>query len=579
MPFDGGMTAAVVWELNEKLTGAKIEKVYMPTGDEIVLLMHTQNGSCRLSLSASAHMPKVGITAIVKENPATPSAFCMHMRKQLIGCKVRGVSQPDFERVVKISLDGYDEMGFPTVKYLYAEIIGKCSNVILTDENGRIINLIKPVDFSTSSKRQLLPGAPYEMPPSQGKIDPLSETEEGFMTAIKGYANTADSFFMRYTGFSPLMARELAHRSCALGKTVDEVSPRMMYASFSSLVSEIKKGSFTPILLSQNGKPSDFTFFPITQYGKEYRSETLGSFGELTDTFFGKRELAERIKQRTQDIFRLLTNAETRLKKKTANQMRELQECGEKDKYRIWGELIKANLHAIPRGAVSFEAVNYYEDDCPVIKIPLDQKLTATANSQKYFKKYAKLKTAEAELKKQIEISKKELEYIYTVFDSLTKASEEAEIVQIRSELYESGYASKMKNAQMKKIPRTKPMRFITSGGYDVLAGKNNTQNDELTMKTAEKSDWFFHVKGAPGSHVIMFSKGEEPDAADFTEAAEIAAYYSSKRGADNIDVDYTLVKNVKKPSGSKPGFVIYGTNYSATVSPVEEKISALSVK
>ncbi len=579
MPFDGGMTAAVAWELNTKLTGAKIEKVYMPTSDEIVLLLHTQNGSCRLSLSASAHMPKVGITTVIKENPATPSAFCMHMRKQLIGCKIKGVTQPDFERVIKISLDGYDELGFPTVKHIYAEIIGKCSNVILTDDNGRIINLIKPVDFSTSSKRQLLPGAPYEMPPSQGKKDPLSETEEEFVQALKGYDGVAESFFMRYTGFSPLIARELAYKASALGKPCDVTSPKMMYSAFSSLTENIKNGVFIPVLLSQNGKPADFTFFDIGQYAGEYNADILGSFGELTDTFFGKRELADRIKQRTQDIFRLLTNAETRLKKKTANQKRELDECGEKDKYRIWGELIKANLHAVVKGANTLEAVNYYEEDCPTIKIPLDRKLTATANSQKYFKKYSKLKTAETELKRQIELSEKELEYIYTVFDSLTKATEEAEIVQIRSELYESGYASKMKSAQLKKIPKTKPMRFITSNGYEVLAGKNNTQNDELTHKIAERSDWFFHVKGAPGSHVIMFSKGEEPDAVDFTEAAEIAAFYSSKKGADNIDVDYTLVRNVKKPSGSKPGFVVYGTNYSATVSPTEEKVLSLAVK
>ncbi len=579
MPFDGGMTAAVVWELNTKLTGAKIEKVHMPTSDEIVLLLHTHNGSCRLSLSASAHMPKVGLTSIVKENPATPGAFCMHMRKQLTGCKIKCVTQPNFERVVKISLDGYDEMGFATVKHLYAEMIGKCSNVILTEDSGRIINLIKPVDFSTSSKRQLLPGAPYEMPPSQGKINPLNETESDFITALKNFDGTAENFFMRYTGFSPLIARELAYKASSLGKSCDVTSPKMMYSAFSSLTENIKNGVFTPVLLFQNGRPVDFTFCGIGQYAGEYTVNILDSFGELTDTFFGKRELSERIKQRTQDIFRLLTNAEARLKKKTANQKRELEECKEKEKYRIWGELIKANLYAAVKGANTLEAVNYYEDDCPVIKIPLDCKLTATANSQKYFKKYAKLKNAEAELKKQISISEKELEYIYTVFDSLTKATDEAEIVQIRNELYESGYASKMKAAQMKKIPKTKPMRFITANGYEVLAGKNNTQNDELTHRTAEKSDWFFHVKGAPGSHVIMFSRGEEPDAVDFTQAAEIAAFYSSKRGADNIDVDYTPVKNVKKPAGSKPGFVVYATNYSATVSPTEEKIDLLTVK
>ncbi len=576
MPFDSGFTAGVVWELNAKTAGGKIEKVYMPTDDEIVLAVHTQNGALRLSLSASPHMPKVGITTMVKENPAVPSAFCMHMRKHLTGCKIREVHQPDFERVIDILLDGYDELGYPTAKHLYIEIMGKCSNIVLTNGEGKIINLIRPVDFTTSSKRQLLPGTRYELPPKQDKLDPYTESPEGFAEAMKQCDADAEKFLMRYRGFSPLIAREIAYRAASLGKRTCECSPILLYNAFDKLICDIKECRFTPCILLDGKKPVDLSFCEIKQYGELYTQKSVSDFGTLTDMFYGERESGERIKQRTRDIFKLLTNAEARLKKKIANQMSELEECREKDKYRIWGELIKANIHSIPRGACSLEAMNYYLDDCPMIKIPLDGKLSAVLNSQKYFKKYAKLKSAETELKKQIELSHCELEYIYTVFDSLTKATDEGEILQIRAELYESGYASRMKNTQSRKIPKTKPLHFRTSGGYDVFVGKNNTQNDELTLKTASKKDWFFHVKNAPGSHVIMICDGEEPSAEDFTQAAELAAFYSSKKDGKNTEVDYTLVKNVKKPSGAKPGLVIYHTNYSATVTPDEDRINAL---
>ncbi len=579
MPFDSGMTAAVVKELNDRMTGGKIEKVYMPSADELVLALHTQNGAVRLSLSASAHMPRAGITSIIKENPAVPSAFCMHMRKHLTGCKIKKAEQPNFERIIKISLDGYDEMGFPTVKYLYVEIIGKCGNVILTEENGRIVNLIKPVDFTTSSKRQLLPGMIYELPPPQDKCDPLSETEEGFTARMKNAGGRrAEDFLMSYCGFSPLIAREIAFRGGMEGKNVDEGSPKMLYSAFAFVISCVKNGEFTPCLLTDGKKPVDFTFLPIRQYGNTIECKKLSSFGELADTFFGTREQNERMKQKTADIFKLLANAEARLKRKTENQKKELKECAEKDKYRVYGELIKANIGSVPKGAGSFEAVNYYEPDCPILKIPLDAKLSAASNSQRYFKKYAKLKNAEAELKKQMELSEKELEYICTVFDSLTKASEENDVIQIRAELYESGYASKMKGSNVGKMPKTKPLHFRTTSGYDIYVGKNNTQNDELTLKTASKLDWFFHVKNSPGSHVILICGGEEPSAEDFTVAAELAAYYSSKKEGENTEVDYTLVKNVKKPAGAKPGLVVYKTNYSAVVTPNPEKFNALRV-
>ncbi len=570
MPFDGGMACAVVNEISKTAIGAKVEKIYVPTKDELVLLLHSQSGNLRLSLCASAHTPRINFTKITKENPKEPGNFCMHMRKHLTGARITNVQQIEFDRTVKISFMTTDELGFPAEKHLYAEIMGKCSNIVLTDNTDRIINVIKTVDFTTSSKRQLLPGMTYTLPPAQNKKNPLTETKDGFFSEVAAKGDISDNFFMvSYQGISPIVSRELF--------TLSGDNPEKMWFFFSSYIEKAKSGTLEPTMLTdKKEKPCDFTVLNISHYGSEYSCVRYPSFGELIDAFYEGKEKNERIKQLASDVFKLLSNAESRLKRKIAALKHELIDCREMEKYKLYGDLITGNIYALERGMTEAKLINYYDENCPEITIPLDNKLSPSSNAQKYYKKYGKLKTATVELAHQISIAERELDYIYSVFDSLTKAEGEADIAQIRHELYLSGYASRMKNIAQQKNIKSSPLRFITANGYEVLIGKNNTQNDQLTTKTANGYDWFFHIKDAPGSHVILFSHGEEPDAVDFTEAAEAAAYYSTKREGENVEVDYTQVKNIKKPSGSKPGFVTYKSNYSAVVTPRDRvKINA----
>ena len=351
------------------------------------------------------------------------------------------------------------------------------------------------------------------------------------------------------------------------------------YRAFLDFTEKMRNMDLKPYLIVDEAQnPFEFSYFPLEYLGSKYKSIEYESFSKLIDAYYSKKGQNERIKQKSSDILRLLINAESRITKKIALQTEEIQQCEEADKYRIMADLITANLHMIRKGVLSAKVVNYYDDECPMIDIPLDEKLSPSQNAQKYYKRYNKLKKAKTELSKQIEIAKNELEYISTVFESLTKAEKESDLLQIRDELFHSGYASKMKNYVQAKQGAPQPLKFKTSGGYTVLCGKNNVQNDYITMKVAEKADWWFHVKNMPGSHVLMQSHGEEPSEKDFTEAAEIAAFYSKAEG-NNIAVDYTNAKHVKKPAGSKPGYVIYHVNWTAYVTPNENRIKEMLQK
>ncbi len=575
MAFDAFMVAAVTWEINSSLSEAKVEKVQQPEKDEIVLLLHKGRDTFRLSLSAGANCPRINITSALKENPVQAPMFCMLLRKHLQGGKLVCARQPEFEREVELEFECYDELGFQTKKYLIAEIMGKYSNIIFCDVNKKILGAIKVVDFSTSQKRQVLPGMIYEMPPKQDRRNPLELDESDFYSLRSSQPDVPGEKFLtgNYLGISALTARQLAYE----GQSDD----RMLYSALRKAVDRVFTGNFTPVLVkNKDGSAMEYSSVPITLYGGDVICEEKESFGQLIDEYFGSREKAERIKQRGNDILKLLTNIETRLKKKIALQTEDLAKCAEKDTLRLYGDLITANIYRMKRGEKSVMLVNYYDENSAEIEIELDSRLTPAQNAQRYYKKYNKAKSAEAELTKQLELAKAELDYIYTVFDSAVKAEGESDLTEIRHELYQSGYASRMKDyvnltAQMKKR-QIKPMELVTENGYRLLVGKNNTQNDFVTTKCAEKSDYWFHVKNAPGSHVLMMCGGEEPPEKDFTQAAEAAAYYSSLRGGQNIAVDYTFAKNVKKPAGSKPGFVIYNTNWTAYVTPTEAGIEAM---
>jgi len=583
MAFDAAMVSAVADELNRKITGARVEKVTQPEKDEIVLLLHLGRENMRLAISCGTNNPHFNITSSVKENPAAPPMFCMLLRKHLTGARIAAVRQLGFERVCEFEFDSYDEMGFETKKYLVTETMGKYSNLILLNGEKKVVSAIKIIDLATSAVRQILPGFTYELPPAQKKLCPLDISRDEFRAVFEESSDVpVDKFILsNFYGFASITAREIAwYATNKADALISECDGERLWECFSRVVDMLKNGICEPWLVSdQLGKPVEYLFFEPKEYGSEFEIKRVESFGVLLDEYFGRRDKAERIRQRTADIFRLLTNAEARLQKKMELQRRDLEDCAEKEKFKLWGDLITGNIYRLSRGMEEAVLENYYEDDCPSIKIPLDKRLTPQQNAQKYYKKYNKSKTAEIELSKQIKLAEKELEYIYTVFDSLTRAETESDILEIREELHSSGYASRMKNYTAKKMSAPKLMEFKTSGGYRVLVGKNNHQNDYLTTKVADKQDYWFHVKNQPGSHTVMFTEGEEPSERDFTEAAMIAAYYSKVFEGVNVAVDYTLIRNIRKPGGSKPGFVTYNTNYTAYVTPDERTVLSLKVK
>ena len=581
MAFDAGMLAATVNEISRLAVPGRVEKVLEPTRDEIVFLIHAESGNHRLSISASTNTPRINITTEIKENPSSAPMFCMLLRKHLTGAKLIGVRQLSFERAAELTFDTRDEMGYKCEKYIIAETMGKYSNIILLSPERKIISALKIIDFSSSLKRQILPGMLYELPPSGGRLDPTNTPKENFEELrLKASPEIpAEKFLLSsFMGISPLIAREIVFRtSKTTSALLSECDRTKLYFHFNSIFSSVSQKNFSPVLIcDKDGKMLEFSYTDITQYANAGVVSKFRSFGELFETFYGSREKSERIRQRASDVLRLLTNAEARLIKKLAAQKNELIECEGKDKFRKAADLIMSSLHLIKKGETEVKLVDYYSEVPSEIAIKLDARLTPAQNAQRYYKKYSKAKTAENVLKEQIEIGKNELDYIYTVFDSLSKCESETDITEIRRELYHAGYASKMKNYSEQKHHAPKPMEFVSSSGYRILCGKNNAQNDYLTTKLAGKLDYWFHVKNAPGSHVVLFCDGDEPAALDFTEAATIAAYYSKLSDGESVPVDYTLVKNVKKPSGSKPGFVVYTTNYTAYVTPDKETVQRL---
>lgn len=582
MAFDAAMLNLITNEING-LKESRVEKIYQPSQDEIVILLHSAKGKARLLINAGSSCPRINITETTSENPQKAPMLCMLLRKHLNSGKLLSAKCEGFERVCRLEFEAYDEMGFKSSKYLVCEIMGKYSNIILTDSNDKILALMRTVDFTTSIERQLLVGMTYTLPPKQAKLDTASLTKEQFLSAFNSapLGIKIDKFITSgFLGIAPSTARQIAYSLCNdIDAFLEQTSGEKLWEKLFEVIEQVKTCRAKPyLILNENGEPQEFSYIPLKYFGTKFKCEEQQSFGALVDSFYSKKSQNERIRQKSSDILRLLTNAESRILKKIAIQTEELKECDKMDELRIMADLITANLYAIKSGMQYVEVVNYYDENMSMVKIPLDNKISPSQNAQKYYKKYTKLKKARVELAKQIELSKIELEYISTVFDALTKAEGEADLLQIREELYHSGYASKMKNYSAQKMQAPKPLKFITSGGYTVLCGKNNIQNDYITTKLAEKTDWWFHVKNMAGSHVLMQCGKEEPSERDFTEAAEIAAYYSKAEG-NNIAVDYTNAKHVKKPAGSKPGYVIYHVNWTAYVTPDQKRIKEMQVK
>ena len=573
MAFDSGMIFAVVQEINACVKDAKVEKIQQPQKDEVVITLHSaaSRENLRLAINAGASNPKIGFTAVQKENPSAAPMLCMLLRKQLGGGKLVEARQIGFDRIVELEFACRDEMGFAVTRLLIVEIMGKYSNLLLTDGDKKIITALKMIDFSTSRLRQILPGMTYELPPAQDKQDifTISENTLSSMLAAREGSMPLGKFLLGgFLGISPLVAREIAYR--ATGRTdtpLENVLTEPLWNAICDFRAIFASGNFHPtILYDETDKPIEFCFMHILQYGEGVRAENFHTFGELFDAYFEKRDLVDRIKQRGQDIIKLVSSANARLMKKIELQKEELRECADGEKFKLFGDLLTANLYAIKRGEAQAHVQNYYSEDCEEITIELDTRLSPAQNAQRYYKKYNKCKNAKMYLTEQIATAQNELQYLETVSQALDRAETEADLVEIRQELAKSGYASRMHGFKAAKPAAVKPMEFCTSGGYRMVCGKNNTQNDYITFKLAGKLDLWFHVKGAPGSHVVLICNGEEPSEQDYTEAAVLAATYSGAKGSGQIPVDYTRVKNIKKPTASKPGYVTYSTNYTAYV-------------
>ena len=591
MPLDAICLGAVAHELNENLCGCRVEKVYQPDREEVILQTRGQGGAKRLLLSIAAGAPRAHLIESARENPAAPPMFCMLLRKHVQGAKIASISQPVLERMMEIELDTTDEMGIPCKKYLVCELMGKHSNLILRDGEGRIIDALRRVDGDISGKRQVLPGLFYRLPPAQDKINPFSISGAGLAAAL-GTADEEqgiDRFLLNHLlGFSPLLCRELAFRACGeVAKPIGQMSAEEQHrlgAVYDDFCTYVQEKRFRPFLLTKNedGSAFDFSFLPLTQYEHLMSVTQMNSFSALLAAFFEKKGKAERMAKRSQDLHKTVVNARDRLARKLAIQQKELEQTHNREQYKRLGDLITANLYQLEKGMNKVKVIDYYDESCPEIEISLDVKMTPQQNAQRYFKLYTKAKTAEEVLSVQIERGRADLDYLESVLAALSEAEGERDLAQLREELTQTGILSskqtRNKKVQMKPVA-AKPFHYRTSDGFDVFAGKNNLQNDILTLKTAFKTDIWFHTQKIHGSHVILVVDGREPTNQAMTEAAMIAAYHSKARTSSMVPVDFTPVRQVKKPAGAKPGMVIYHVYQTAYITPNETQIEKLRVE
>lgn len=582
MAFDAGMVRALVNELNIKLKGARVDKIQQPEKEEIVFTLRADRENVRLSVSSGANNPRVNITSVIKENPTAAPMFCMLLRKHLSSARILSIEQYEFERVVEIAFECRDEMGFLCTRYIIAEIMGKYSNIIFCDENKKVISAIKPVDFTTSSKRQVLAGMAYEYPPKQDKVSPLSISESDFYTLYNNtYSEKKISGFITETflGISQIVAREIAYRSTDnIDSLLSDTTPEAVWSAFSAYVDIVKTNNFTPVLLKNGDLPTEFCFMPIKQFSDGCQSVVCSSFSELIDEYYVKKERVNHIKQITAELNKFLSTNESRVLKKISIHEDEIKKAKESLNYKNLGDIITANIYMLKRGDTKVKLWDYSCDDPVEKEIVLDSRLSPSQNAQRYYKRYNKAKTAIEILNQQLKNDKTELEYIRSVSDALSRVESESDLEEIRRELKLSGYSVKSKN-NSKTNTKVQPFEFKTTNGYTVLCGRNNLQNELLTFKTAEKSDYWFHIKNVAGSHCIMVCNGEEPPEIDFTEAAVIAATHSKAQSGENVAVDYTFVKNIKKLPASKPGMVTYKTNWTAYVTPDEKLCEKLRVR
>lgn len=603
MAFDGITISCLRNELYTKLINGRIYKISQPEPDELLLTIKTPGGQHRLVISASASLPLIYLTTKNKTAPMTAPGFCMLLRKHIQNGRIVDIIQPSLERIVEITIEHLDELGDLCRKILIVELMGKHSNIIFCNHERKIIDSIKHISSAVSSLREVLPGREYFIPVTANKANPLNSTREEFFSLV--YSKSCDchkAIYTSYTGLSPFIAHEICYRAggnCE-GNTasLSEIDKERLYHQFSYLTEQVKKGIFSPVILYQQGTPREYAVMPITSFSLEKQPHSNTSTGDgsnrhssctdsaftenckyydsvssLLEDYYEEKNVLTRIRQKSVDLRKIVQTALERNIKKYDLQIRQIKDTEKRETYKIYGELLTAYGYNISPGCKKITVNNYYTGED--IDIPLNEALSPIENAKNYFEKYNKLKrTFEALSSLTVQV-KEEINHLESISTSLDIALKEEDLIQIKEELIETGYIKRKGNAKKQRFT-SKPFHYISKDGFHMYVGKNNYQNDELTFKFASGNDWWFHAKNAPGSHVIVKTEGQELPDSTFEDAGRLAAYYSKVREQEKIEIDYTQKKNVKKPSGAKPGFVVYYTNYSLFIDSDISKIQSI---
>ncbi len=580
MPLDAICLRALTNELRDRVCGARIDKVQQPARDQIVLLLR---GNLRLLINAGPNQPRIQLTEELRENPAEPPMLCMLLRKHLVGGRITSVEQSGLERVVTLDISNTNELGEAGVRRLVFEAIGRRANLLLLDGDGRIIECMRRVETELSGARALLPGLFYRPPAPLERLSILASREEALETARRGgeQGEPVERFLLgRYLGISPLAARELTQRAFGSADAcfgpADAEGCERLADELARLADELEENRFTPTMLLREGKPVDFTYRAVTQYGEETEQRTFSSFSLMLDEFYTERDRQEAAQRRGRELTRIVSSAHERLVRKLGMLEEEYAASQRRDTLRLYGELITANLYRMERAASCLRTPNYYEEGGPEVEIPLDPRLTPQQNAAKYYKRYNKAKTAEKHLREQIEKAVCERDYLESVQQEIALARTEPEFAELRRELQETGYLKRTGKEKKERAGAFAPHAFRSSSGLRILVGRSNVQNDQLT-KRADRRDLWLHTQRIHGSHVILCTEGGAYDEQSLREAAVLAAWYSQARGSENVPVDYTSVKYVKKPASARPGMVVYDTYRTVYATPDEDTVRRLS--
>lgn len=571
MAFDGVTIAALVSEFQSCLSEGHVQKIAQPEPDELLLTIKKNRTNYKLRISASASLPLIHLTEKPKPSPFTAPNFCMLLRKHLNGARVLGFDQIGLERVIRIRFENLNELGDVVQKALMVEIMGKHSNIIFVDEKNQIVDSIKHVNGLVSSVREVLPGRDYFIPNTKNKMDPFEVSVEEWNDIIfKKPTTVAKALYGSLTGFSATLSQELAYSSKLDGDapiiSLNGNEKSALMEHFRRLMTAVRQNEFSPCILVDGAKPIEFAAFPLTMFA-DYECRSFTSMSQVVETFYGEKDLIGRIRQKSVDLRKHVSTLLERSYKKKEILEKQLLDTEKKDRYKVYGELLNTYGYQLKPEDTTLSCINYYDDT--EITIPVDPTKSASENANHFFARYNKLKRTEEAVTEQMKETEETLSHLESILTELDIARREEDLHMIRRELIEAGYMKKKGTGGKKdhRLPKSRPLHFISSDGYDLYVGKNNYQNDELTFKIATGNDWWFHAKNMPGSHVILKVMGDEPPIRAFEEAASLAAYFSKGKNAKKVEIDYTLKKNVKKPNGSKPGFVVYYTNYSMMAS------------